>query len=299
MIQGVHAALVTPRRGGGNEIDLAAALELVDFASASGLNGVVLLGTTGEFIHFDLAERLKLMRLAIKRSRAPVTVNVSHSTLDGAILLAREAASCGASAVLLMPPYFFDYGQAEIEEFFLQFARGAGIPLPVLLYNMPVVTTPIEFDTLLRLLNTGLFAGVKDSSGRMEGFRRMKAFQSQMSFSILIGDDRIYADARQEGASGVISGVACALPELLLGLEKAIATGAVQKRDRLEARLHEFIAWISRFPSFAGIKEAAALRGLKIGPPACPLSEQTGRLLAEFREWFGRWLPAVLEEARG
>jgi dihydrodipicolinate synthase/N-acetylneuraminate lyase len=292
MMQGVHAALVTPRRDSGNEIDVSAALELVDFACRSGLDGIVLLGTTGEFIHFDLAERVKLMRLAIKRSALPVTVNISHSSLGGAVALAREAASCGAAALLLMPPYFFRYEQAEIEEFYLRFAAEAGVSLPVLLYNMPAVTTPLELDTLLRLLATGRFVGVKDSSGRM-------AARTQTPFVILIGDDRIYTEARLEGADGLISGVASTLPELLLGLANAIRSSAIQKRDRLEARLHEFIAWAARFPFPLALKEAASMRGLKMGAPACPLAPATAARLEQFREWFQGWLPVVLEEARG
>lgn len=296
MIQGVHAALVTPRRDSGNEIDLAAALEFIDFACRAGLDGIVLLGTTGEFIHYDISERAKFIRLAAKRSAIPVTVNISHSTLAGALALAREAAAAGAAATLLMPPYFFKYSQAEIEEFFVRFAAENDVSLPVLLYNMPAVTTPMELETLSRLLASGRFLGVKDSSGSMEEFRRLKAVRSQTPFVILIGDDRIYTEARLEGADGLISGVAGPLPELLLGLERAIASNAVQKRDRLEARLHEFIAWSARFPFPLALKEAASLRGLTMGPPACPPSDKTRAQMEEFRGWFRQWLPVVLEE---
>ena len=298
-IHGVHAALVTPRRADAHEIDFGAALELVDFACRSGCDGIVLLGSTGEFIHLDIAERLKLMRLAIKRSRIPVTVNVSHSSLEGALELAREAISQGAAALLLMPPYFFPYGQPDIQEFYVRFARAADSRIPILLYNIPAFTSPIHFDTLAQLLATGLYAGVKDSSGSLEDFRRMQALRAQSPFTLLNGNDRIFTVARQEGSDGVISGVASALPELLVGLEKAISSGAAQKRDRLEARLQEFIVWFARLPFPCGLKEAVNLRGLKAGPHALPLSTETERTLDEFREWFRDWLPEVLQETAG
>jgi 4-hydroxy-tetrahydrodipicolinate synthase len=298
-MHGVHAALVTPRRADGLEIDFGAALDLVDFACRSGCDGIVLSGATGEFIHFDIAERLKLMRLAIKRSRVPVTVNVSHSSLEGALVLAREALSQGAATLLLMPPYFFPYGQPEIQEFYLRFARAAGSRIPILLYNIPAFTSPIHFDTLTHLLATGLYAGVKDSSGNLDDFRGMKTLQAQSPFTLLTGNDKIFTVARQEGSDGIISGVASALPELLVGLEKAISGGAAQKRDRLEARLQEFIVWIERFPFPFGIKEAVNLRGLKTGPHALPPSTETERTLGEFREWFRGWLPEALKETAG
>lgn len=239
------------------------------------------------------------MRLAIKRSRVPVTVNVSHSSLDGALELAREALSQGAAALLLMPPYFFPYGQPEIQEFYLRFARAAGSRIPILLYNIPAFTSPIHFDTLAHLLATGLYAGVKDSSGSLEDFRRMKMLHAQSPFTMMIGADGIFTLAREEGADGTISGVAGALPELMMGLEKAIASGAAEKRDRLEARLQEFIVWIARFPVPFGLKEAVNLRSLKTGPHALPPSPETERRLGEFREWFRGWLPEVLKEAAG
>ena len=298
-IHGVHAALVTPRRADANEIDFGAALDLVDFACRGGCDGIVLSGSTGEFVHSDITERHKLMRLAIKRSRVPVTVNVSHSSLEGALALAREALSQGAAALLLMPPYFFPYGQPEIQEFCLWFARAAGSRIPILLYNIPAFTSPIHFDTLTHLLATGLYAGVKDSSGNLDDFRRMKTLRAQSTFTLLTGNDKIFTGARQEGADGVISGVASALPELLVGLEKAISGGAVRKRDRLEARLQEFIVWIERLPFPFGIKEAVNLRGLKTGPHALPPSTETERTLGEFREWFRGWLPEALKETAG
>jgi dihydrodipicolinate synthase/N-acetylneuraminate lyase len=299
VIHGVHAALVTPRRADANEIDFGAALDLVDFACRSGLDGIVLSGSTGEFVHFDIGERLKLMRLAIKRSRVPVTVNVSHSSLEGALALAREALSQGAAALLLMPPHFFPYGQPEIQEFYLRFARAAGSSIPVLLYNIPAFTSPIHFDTLAHLLATGLYAGVKDSSGNLEGFRSLKTLRARSPFTLLIGADGIFTRAREEGADGAISGVASALPELLVGLEKAISRGATQKRDELDARLQEFLVWIARFPFPFGIKEAVNLRGPKTGPHALPPSAEMERTLGEFREWFRGWLPEVLKETAG
>ena len=93
-VSGVYAALITPRREG-PEIDLAAAFELVDFVSKAGVAGIVLMGATGEFPHFTLEERGRLVALAVKRSRVPVIAGVGHSTFDGALMLAREAGDAG------------------------------------------------------------------------------------------------------------------------------------------------------------------------------------------------------------
>jgi 4-hydroxy-tetrahydrodipicolinate synthase len=297
---GVNVAAITPRRAG-SEMDLAAVFELLDFFGRSGVNGVSLMGATGEFVHFDLEERARLITLAVKRSRVPVIPGVGHSTLDGAVLLAREAAAAGAVGVLLMPPYFYRYSQEEVREFYLCFARELQGAAPVFLYNIPAFTNEIACDTALELLATGLFAGIKDSGGKWEDFERLKAARDggARRFTLLAGDDALYRRARDAGADGVVSGAACAVPELMVALDRSIMAGRGEAADRMEGRLEELLGWLRRFPTPAGIREALRLRGLRTGPGAAPLGEAGKAQMAEFREWFQGWLPAVLREAAG
>lgn len=295
---GVNAAAITPRREG-PEADLAATFELIDYLSASGVNGIVLMGATGEFLHFDINERVRLTALAAKRSRVPVIAGVGHSTMDGALALARAASDAGAAGLLLMPPYFFRYRQEEIREFYLRFACELKDGPPIFLYNIPCCTSEIESATAIELLSTGLFAGIKDSSGSWDNFVRLKAARETLTFSLLVGNDGIFAAARRAGADGVISGCACAVPELMLALDRAIVAGDSSAAGRLDARLREFLAWIDALPGPVGIREATALRGIKVGPHAAPLGPEGQRKLAEFREWFQGWLPAVKQECQG
>jgi 4-hydroxy-tetrahydrodipicolinate synthase len=295
-VRGVNVAAITARREG-PELDLAATFELLDYLSASGVNAIALLGSTGEFLHFEIAERIRLLTLAVKRSRVPIIAGVAHSSLDGAVALGRAAVDAGAATLLLMPPYFFRYSQEDVKEFFLRFAGAFRESVPILLYNIPFFTTEIACQTALDLLATGLFAGIKDSSGDWECFTRLKTARDQRGFTLLVGNDVIFTRARLAGADGVVSGCACAVPELMLGLDRAILSGAEQKRQQLEARLQEFISWLDRFPAPVGVREAVALRGLKVGPHSAPLGPRARQQLAEFRDWFKGWLPLVQENS--
>ncbi len=297
-VQGVYAAALTPRRDGEATIDLAAALDLIDFLGRSGVDGIALLGSTGEFLHFDLEDRRHLIRFALKRSPVPVVVNASHSTIDGALNLAREAASDGAAGVLLLPPHFFRYGQQEIRAFYLQFAEDMEAETPILLYNVPEHAGAIQVDTAIELLSTGRFAGIKDSSGHLDDLLRLRAVRERVPFRLLVGNDRILAPAREAGADGAVSGVASAVPELVCGLDRAVRKGQVGPRQRLEARLQEFLAWVERFPTPVAIREAARARGIKTGPHAVPLGDTGQRHLEEFRKWFPGWWRSVEQEVR-
>jgi dihydrodipicolinate synthase/N-acetylneuraminate lyase len=232
----------------------------------------------------------------VKRSRVPILSGVTHSTLDGTVRLAEDAADSGAAAVLVMPPYFFPYGQAEVREFYLRFASRIAGAIPIFLYNIPFFSSEIAVETAIGLLSTGQFAGIKDSSGNFENFLQLKALRESKAFTFLAGNDKIFARARAAGADGAVSGVASAIPELLLGIENAIARNDGERVELLDGRLQEFIRWIDRFPAPIGVKEATGVRGLKLGPPSIPLSPESQRELDEFRDWFRNWLPNVLGE---
>jgi dihydrodipicolinate synthase/N-acetylneuraminate lyase len=293
---GMIVAAPTPRRAEEYSIDLGATLEMIDFFGQKGIQAITLLGSTGEFVHFALDDRRHMVNFAAKRSRLPLLVNVSHSTLDGAIELAREATSAGVAGILLMPPYYFRQDQDTIRSFYLAFATAVGDAVPIYLYNIPQCTSEIASTTATELLAGGLFAGIKDSSGDLDYFRVLGEQATRTPFTLFCGWERIYGEARRLGARGAIFGTAAAVPELLVALDAALCAGAIERIDLLTALLSEFIDWIEVFPMTVGIKHALKQRKLKIGTLAVPLGEKGERKLAEFGEWFRGWLPGVLRE---
>ncbi len=295
-LTGMLVAALTPRRAEEYSIDLGATLEMIDFLCQSGLQGITLLGSTGEFVHFALDDRRHMVNFAAKRSRLPLLVNVSHSTLDGAIELAREAANAGVAGVLLMPPYYFPQDQDAIRSFYLAFATAIGDALPIYLYNIPFCTSDIASSTATELLASGKFAGIKDSSGNLDYFRALSEQAALTPFTLFCGQERLYVEARRLGANGAIFGTASAVPELLVALDAAICAGAQDRVDQLAARVNQFVDWVGVFPMTVAIKEAARQRKLKVGALAVPLGERGERKLAEFGEWFRGWLPEVLRE---
>jgi dihydrodipicolinate synthase/N-acetylneuraminate lyase len=294
--RGILVAAATPRRPEEYSIDLGATLELVDFLAESGIAGIVLLAPAGEFVHFALDDRRHMLNFAVKRSRVPLFANVSHSTLDGSIELAREAASAGAAGLFLMPPYYFRYSQETIYRFYLSFAAVLGDAAPIYISNDPSFTTAIAASTALKLLATGRFAGIAESSHDLEDLRVFAGTARRTPVLLFAGDERIYVRATNLGAHGIVSGIASAVPELMLALDRSLQSGAIERIAQLEARVNEFLDWTEQLPFPAGIKEAAKQRKLKMGALAAPLGDEEVRRLDQFREWFRGWLPHVLRE---
>jgi len=293
-LRGVFASAITPRRKGSQDADFSAALDLLDFLAQGGVQAICVFGATGEFIDYGFSERQRIVYLGVKRSRVPLIAGVSHSTISGALQLADEAVHAGADGLIVMPPFFYPYSQCEIEAFYRQFAREAGDAVPILLHNLPQATSKLEIDTVRKLLDSGRFAGIKDSSADWQYFDQLLALKRERPFALFNGADSTAARALREGADGIISPSACALPELLAALSRR---GGNCPPDDLNDRLMEFVAWVNRFPFPVAIKRAVELRGQKAGPPLNPLAPQNVQALDEFSKWFEAWLPLTIKAA--
>ncbi len=283
---------MTPRRGSGHEIDIGAGLEVVEYLTRYPVTGLALLGATGEFVHFDVADRIKFAAMAIRRSPKPMIVNVSHSTYPGTLLLAHEALAAGAAAVLVMPPYFFRYSQPTILAFYERLARD-GVA-PVLVYNLPFFTSPLEPATAVSLLGSGTVAGIKDSSGDPEMLAALLGARPSPATRVLVGNDRLFLRGCRDGADGVVSGVAGMAPELMTALWSATRHDNPSRTTACAALLDECLPWLERFPVPMGIKMAVNFRGFPAGQTAAPSSAAEAESFAEFERWFRDWHPRVV-----
>lgn len=293
--RGVFVSAVTPHQRQGHQVDLGAMLDLVDFLCAGGVEGVAVLGATGEYPHFTIEDRIRTVQFVAKRSTVPVLAGVSHSTLDGAVSLALEAAGAGVAGVLAAPPHYYPYGQEEIREFYLRLAEAVSGAVPVLLHNLPVFTNAIHEKTVDELLATGVFAGLADAGGDAAVLGRMASAHGDLAF--LCASDGAIPACAEAGVEAVLSSVGCAAPELVMALHRVLRLRLPEKTAQLTARLHEFLDWADSFPAPAAIKEATAARGLKVGPAAVPLPPAGAARREAFLAWFAAWLPEVRREA--
>jgi dihydrodipicolinate synthase/N-acetylneuraminate lyase len=261
-------------------------MEVIGFLEASGVDGITLLGTTGNFLHFDVEEREKLIHFALKRTRKPMGVNIAHSTLDVTMHLGELAGQEGAAFALVLPPYYFRYSEAQIEAYLLRLGEALAKHVPLYLYNIPFFTAAIPQATAHRLLSSGMYAGIKDSSGKTEYLESL----ADTGANLLVGNDSALRASRSTVAAGVVSGCAGCAPELILALDRAIASGRTADVDALIPFLGELLRWLDPFPAPLGIEYFAQRRGL-------PVKVDTRWLvdipLADAGRWFPEWLTRV------
>ena len=296
-MHGVYVALATPRQANAVGADAVVLLDDIDRISKTGVDGFVLFGSTGEFVHYDIAERMRVLSLATKRSRVPMAVNVSHSSFSAAVSLAENAIENSAAAILVMPPYFYRYSEEQIFSFYENFVRVLNSAIPIYLYNIPFFTNAMSGELMQRLLLTGAFAGIKDSSGEWRLFEAIQEVREKVQIQNIVGNDRMYARARAAGANGIVSGVAAAIPELMVAIDRALLAHDEALIQLLQTHLEQFLHYLDRFPATIAIKQGAVARGWQQDHSALPFDHQTLADLMDFRHWFIEWLPTVLADS--
>jgi 4-hydroxy-tetrahydrodipicolinate synthase len=281
-VQGVIAAAITPRTSQG-DVNLGAAFELIDFLGAAGVDGIALFTTHRDVCAIPPSDRIRLVCLGRKRSRVPLLVGVGSTTLDVSAELAREARNAGAAAVLLPPIFDFPSGEDDLREFHLQFAAQVGSGIATFLSNLTL-------ECAIERMKGARFSGVAVSD---EALGPWVSAASANRFEVLSTNDGALATAVASGVAGVISPLACAVPELVVSLERVARAGNHGEVERMDGLVREFRNWFASIPEAALLHAATGLRGMKVGPVPAPLSAARQGKLDEFREWFQGWLPAI------
>jgi dihydrodipicolinate synthase/N-acetylneuraminate lyase len=256
MIARALAAAVTPLSSSGDDVDAAAVAGLVDFYVASGLDGLLILGTTGEGILLSVAERCAVADeyLRCSQGRLPVMVHCgAQSTRDTAVL-AEHAAGSGAAGVAVIAPPYFALDDSAIEQHFVVAARACA-PTPFYVYEFAArsgYAVPLPVVERLRDAAPN-FTGLKVSD---TPFERVQPYVLP-GLDVFVGAEELIHRGLAVGAAGGVSGLAGALPELTV---RAVRSGSAED----SATAGRVRASLQRFPFHAVLKHILRWRGVAV-----------------------------------
>ncbi|HEX9889483.1 MAG TPA: dihydrodipicolinate synthase family protein [Nitriliruptorales bacterium] len=263
-IRGVVAAPLTPfdARGG---LDLDAVPGLVDFLLRGGVAGLMVGGTTGEFVALDRAERAAVLDAFIEAvdGRVPVIAHVGHVHVTGARELAEHAARVGADATTALTPYYHRASAGAISRYFRDLARTTP-QLPFFVYNYPdAAGNPVAFELFEDLLDVPNVAGVKLSVGTFEELEPYLALDDELC--VMSGNDGLAPRFVRAGGRAVVSGNAAAFPDVISALVGALLSG---EEDGVEAAWQRTLTIIELGRSGAPdrLRDLLAARGIDLGP---------------------------------
>jgi len=273
----------TPFRDG--EVDADAIRRNVRRFIASGLGGVVALGTNGEAPMIDDDESARVVEAArseIPRDRVLIAGAGREST-RATIAAARRAAAAGADAVLVRTPSFYraHLGVPALEAHYTAIADAS--PVPVLLYNYAAFTgVNLTPDTVGRLAAHPNVVGMKETSTDGAQFAELNAAVPDR-FTVLCGSaPGVYA-ALCAGARGAILAIACIRPAMCLELLAHVQAGRYREALACQQRLTPLARAVTTGFGIAGLKQAMNLCGLEGGEPRAPLVPLNGDAVDKLR----------------
>ena len=254
----------------------------------------MLLGSTGERVHLDESEYLRVIEDARARvsTDAAFIVGAGQQSTIGTIKEIARAAAAGADAVLVITPNYYRSAitQDALVSFYTAVADAA--PVPVLLYSMPALTgIKIEPKTVVRLSEHPNIIGVKDSSNDIAGFKQTVDL-CPAEFAVMTGNGTVFADALEAGATGAILAVGCVLPDLCVEIFRAFKAGELERARMLQKTLTPIATAVTTQFGIGGLKAALDLAGYHGGEVRAPLPAPNEHARAEI----ANLLSAVLRE---
>jgi len=294
LVGGCFASLLTPLLPDGS-VDEDGLPSYVEWVLASGVDGLVALGTTGEFSDLVPEERDRVLESVMRTvaGRLPVVVAVGALEAAEAKRFAARAQSLGASAILALPPLYWHLDDKGILRYFRQLAAAAEIPL--ILYNIPSLTDrTLPLDVVAELASDAeQFIGVKESVLDIERVHSvLEVVEDVPGFAVIAGFEEIALPALEAGAAGLISGLASAWPQPVVELVRAVRDGAVGAGRPWQDLVDRALAVSAQTsPPILGLKTIAAAAGAPIRPivrtePTAPahFSKQAHQQIRKFMQ---------------
>ncbi len=259
-LKGIVPPIVTPLHDQGR-LDVEGLERLVERVIQGGASAIFALGTTGEAPSLDEKLKREVLRRVCDtaRGRVPVLAGITDTSFTDSASLSKYAAETGVSALVVAPPYYFPSSQPELLEYVGHLLER--LPLPLMLYNMPGMTkVSFEADTVEKLLDMPGVIGLKDSSGSMGYFHKIRPlFAARPEANLLVGPEELLAESVLFGGHGGVNGGANIFPRLYVELYEA----AVRKDMEAVARLQEKVLLVGRLLYGVGRYGSSLIKGIK------------------------------------
>jgi 4-hydroxy-tetrahydrodipicolinate synthase len=252
-------------------LDYEALERLYDHLIDGGIDGILILGSIGEFFALTMEQKKELIRFAVKKinKRVQLIVGATSMIYDEIVEIANFANREGADASMVIPPYYFWLNDQSIEEYYDRLARDCRGKLYI--YNFPDRTGyDIAPDVILRLRQKHEnIVGVKDTLAGVDHTRRIidtvKPFYPE--FEVYSGFDDNFAHNVLAGGDGCIGGLSNVVPELFHKWVTAFREDDLSMVAEIQQKVDRLMSIYNvGMPFVPYIKKAMQLRGVGVKP---------------------------------
>ncbi|MEH7391031.1 4-hydroxy-tetrahydrodipicolinate synthase [Bacillus sp. JJ1474] len=284
-IRGAYPVLITPMTEA-QEIDWGGVKNNVNYFLDQGVSGLVINGSTGEFVSLSKEEKFQMVETVLKEvnGRIPVIVGTAAETTKETIEYTKQAEAHGADCALIINPYYMKPKENEIYYHFKEVSNAVNIP--IMLYNNPF-TSGVNLSTEL-MLQIGRecenVTHIKESSGEIGKVRDL-ARQGKGDFEVFCGAEELVMESYFVGATGWISVAGNIVPKLVTDMFNHFQNGEIEKAWAINDRILPLCSFLEGSGKYVQIvKRAMDLQGLAGGPARYPrlgLSQEEEQKLKE------------------
>ena len=284
---GMATAIVTPMHTDGS-IDYEALSRFVEFQIDSGINGLVVMGTTGESATLTPEERKKVISFTIDRvaGRVPVIAGTGTNNTEHVLHNTRNACQVGADAVLVVTPYYNKATQNGLITHFTAVADES--TLPVILYNVPSRTgCNLLPKTVAKLSEHPNITAIKEATGSLAQMIEIMHLCGD-KIDVYSGEDGLTVPMMAMGAKGTISVLSNVAPRQSVAMTDACLRGDYAAAAKMQCDLLPLINALFSEVNPIPAKAATAAMGFGADALRLPLTsmEEQNRavLFAEMRK---------------
>ncbi len=276
-------AMVTPldEKGG---VDYEQATKLALALLASGSDGVVVVGTTGESPTMLRAEEIRLFRdiKAVVGGKGTVIAGTGSNSTAEAVEATREAEKIGVDACLLVVPYYNKPTQEGLYQHFRTVAESTS--LPCIMYNVPSRTVVnMTADTVIRLSKVDNIIGVKEASGNFEQIAKIIQETSD-DFFVWSGNDTDTFPIMALGGYGIISVASHLVGNQIKQMIDSFVDGKVAEAAAIHRRLLPLVDALFIISNPIPVKYAVNQVGFRVGKTRLPLTEPDEKTAAIIKD---------------
>ena len=261
-----------------------------DFLIENGVDGLVLMGSTGEFFSMSMDTQKAIVDFAAETliGRTRVFIGASRMQVDETVELCNYAVSKGLDEVMIVSPYYFRLSEASLEEYYVQVAQRT--KARIFLYNFPDRTghdlTPALVSRLAQRCEN--IVGIKDTVINMEHTSRILSAVKAVrpDFQVFSGFDDNLVHNAMGGGAGCIGGLSNLIPQKCAAWAKAIREGDLEAMAQWQVYFNKAMALYDVcLPFIPAVKYAMNQIGLDVNEtcssPILPATEEQRRALDE------------------
>lgn len=294
---GSYTVAVTPFTDDLSRIDLDRLRAFLDWQLAEGVPGIIMLGTTGEFLSVTPEERRELVGATVEHidGRIPVLVGTADASTTRAVQFSVEAQDLGADGLMIVPPYYYTPTDDEIYRHYE--AIVGAVDLPIMLYNNPV-TSNVDMSAELVARLAKDFATISYIKESSQDIARVRDVIDLAGDAITVYAGERVVDSYLLGAKGYVNPYGNYIPRASAGIWGLLEEGRIEDARRIDDLIKRFDAIIAAgHPTYGHqcySKRLAERAGFPMGTVRPPLTT-FAQLGAEGEERLGR-IGAVIDE---